>query len=83
MRSEVNEGGAKSCLEWLAMEHQVADKAFINYELLQKKGVDFICLLDMMVSTIQEITKLRGHIREVQMENDVMKGEGSPQRMTR
>lgn len=82
MRKDANEGAAKACLQWLAAKHQVTVRG-LHYELLQKKGVDFIYLLDVMVSMAEELTKLRGHIRKLQMENDGIKGEESPHRMTR
>lgn len=49
-RTEANEGAAKACLDWLEWEHQVAVQG-LYYELMEKKGMDFICLLDLMVST--------------------------------
>lgn len=70
-RTDGNERAAKECLEWLESAHSVAVRG-LHYELMQIKGVNFICLLDMMMSTTKEVSDLKNEIKKLQMEKEVL-----------
>lgn len=81
-RTETNEAAAKACLDWLETHHQVVVRG-LHYELLEKRGANFICLLDMMVTVATENMKLKDDIKKLQVEKQLILEKWSPPKVTR